>query len=146
MLFLSIGSVYFLNTCIDCASERFTPNFPVVSLYFACLLALVASTTTAASFTKNLNRSQASRLRNHAVARRKSRLAHQCDEGVCKDHFRLDHSWDCPSKDKNSKLREAQLPAPAHRLLAGSSNPNLRLLYRALNYDPLVCVKRIRLT
>ena len=32
-------------------SERFTSNFPVVSLYIACLLALVVSTTTAATFT-----------------------------------------------------------------------------------------------
>ena len=33
------------------ASERFTSNFPVLSLYFARLVALVASTTTAATFT-----------------------------------------------------------------------------------------------
>ena len=33
------------------ASEQFTSNFSVVSLYIACLLALVASTTTAATFT-----------------------------------------------------------------------------------------------
>ena len=33
------------------ASERFTPNFPVVSVLFACLVALVAITTTAATFT-----------------------------------------------------------------------------------------------
>ena len=32
--------------------ERFTPNFPVIYPYFACLLTLVvASTTTAATFT-----------------------------------------------------------------------------------------------
>ena len=31
------------------ASELLTPNFPVVSLHFACLLALVASNTTAAT-------------------------------------------------------------------------------------------------
>ena len=42
------------------ASERFTPSIPVVSPYFACLLVLVASTTTAATFTENLNRSRAS--------------------------------------------------------------------------------------
>ena len=33
------------------ASERFTSNFSIVSLYIACLLSLVASTTTAAAFT-----------------------------------------------------------------------------------------------
>ena len=33
------------------ASERFTPNVPVVSLFIACLLVLVASTTTAVTFT-----------------------------------------------------------------------------------------------
>ena len=49
VLFLSIGSVYFLNTCK--ASQRFTPNLPVISLYFDCLLVLVASATTTASFT-----------------------------------------------------------------------------------------------
>ena len=32
------------------ASERFRQNLPVVSLYFACLLALVTSTTTVATF------------------------------------------------------------------------------------------------
>ena len=32
-------------------SEQFTSNFSVVSLYIACLLAFVASTTTAATFT-----------------------------------------------------------------------------------------------
>ena len=32
-------------------SKRFTSNFSVVSLYTGCLLALVASTTTAATFT-----------------------------------------------------------------------------------------------
>ena len=32
------------------ASEQFTPNFPVLSLYLACLLAFVACTTTAATF------------------------------------------------------------------------------------------------
>ena len=32
------------------ASELFTPNFAVVSLYSACLSPLVASTTTAATF------------------------------------------------------------------------------------------------
>ena len=33
------------------ASERFSANFPVVSLYFTCLLALVASIATAAKIT-----------------------------------------------------------------------------------------------
>ena len=33
------------------ASERFKPNFPDISLHFACLLAHVTSTTTAATFT-----------------------------------------------------------------------------------------------
>ena len=32
------------------ASERFTPDLLVVSLHFPCLFALVASTTTAATF------------------------------------------------------------------------------------------------
>ena len=40
--------------------KRFTLNFPVVSYYFACLLALVARTTIAATFTSYLNRSEAS--------------------------------------------------------------------------------------
>ena len=42
------------------ASERFTPNFPVVSPYFAGVSAFVASITTAATVTYNLNRSQTS--------------------------------------------------------------------------------------
>ena len=33
------------------ASECLTPNFPVISFYFACLLVLVACTTAAATFT-----------------------------------------------------------------------------------------------
>ena len=33
------------------ASERFMPNFPVISFYFACLLVLIVSTTTAATIT-----------------------------------------------------------------------------------------------
>ena len=32
------------------ASEQFTPNFPVLSLSLACLLAFVACTTTATTF------------------------------------------------------------------------------------------------
>ena len=46
------------------ASERFTSNFSVISLYIGCLLDLVASATIVATFTYNLNRLQASRLRN----------------------------------------------------------------------------------
>ena len=45
-------------------SELLTPNFLVVSLYIACLLVLVASTTPTATFTSNRNRSQASWLQN----------------------------------------------------------------------------------
>ena len=36
------------------------PDFLVISLYFACLLTSIASTTTTATFTKYMNRSQAS--------------------------------------------------------------------------------------
>ena len=44
---------------------------------------------------------------------------------------------DCPMKGENSWLREMQLCTPAHHLLTGSSIPNLRLPYRALNYGLL---------
>ena len=49
---LSIESVYFLSTVHRTlkAFERFTADFPVVSFRFACLLALVGSATTAATF------------------------------------------------------------------------------------------------
>ena len=38
-------------------SEVFTPGFPITSLYFACLLALIASITTTATVTWNMNQS-----------------------------------------------------------------------------------------
>ena len=63
------------------ASERFTPNFPVVSLFIACLLVLVASTETAATITENLNRSQASHLQNQSL------LERAADEGVNKGNL-----------------------------------------------------------
>ena len=57
---LLIGSVCFLHTSIATwkAFKQLIQDFPVVSLYFACLLTLTAST--AAIFTENLNQSQAS--------------------------------------------------------------------------------------
>ena len=41
-------------------SDQFTPVFLIISLYFAYLLAHVASTKSAATFTSNLNGSQTS--------------------------------------------------------------------------------------
>ena len=43
--------MYFLNTCKETlkASEQFSSDFPIISLYFACLLDVIASTTTAAT-------------------------------------------------------------------------------------------------
>ena len=42
------------------ATERFTPDLPIVSFNFACLLARMVSTITAATYTSDLNWSQAS--------------------------------------------------------------------------------------
>ena len=63
------------------ASERFSTNFPMVSLYFTCLLALVVSTTTAATITSNLNRSLASSVQNHSL------LDTAADEDLCKGNL-----------------------------------------------------------
>ena len=53
VLFSSIRSMYFLNTCTELYTllKGFRPNYRVVPPHFACLWAFVASTTTAAKFT-----------------------------------------------------------------------------------------------